>query len=101
MLFLDDLQWADPASFELMKILSGSTDIKHMLLMAAYRENEVDALHPLRRMLEKSRESNIRICEIALRPLSEEHVGFMVSETLNSKKKEVRSLVRVIHEKTD
>jgi PAS domain S-box-containing protein len=100
-IFLDDMQWADPASFELMLILSDSTYVKHLLLLAAYRENEIDALHPLRRMIDKSMESNIRVCEITLKPLSEKYVGFMVSETLNSNKKEARSLVRTIHEKTD
>jgi PAS domain S-box-containing protein len=100
-IFLDDLQWADPASFQLLKILFDSTDIKHMLLMGTYRENEVDALHPLRRMLEKARESGIRICEINLKPLNKENVGLMVSDTLKCEKKDSMSLASIIHEKTE
>src|SRR5712692_4770425 len=51
-LFLDDLQWLDPATLDLLEDLLTSNDLQHLLLIGAYRDNEVDAAHPLVRKLE-------------------------------------------------
>lgn len=49
--FLDDLQWADAAALSLLQPLLTSPEIQHLFLMGAYRDNEVDAAHPLMRTL--------------------------------------------------
>jgi predicted ATPase len=46
-LFLDDLQWVDSATLDLLKYLTTEPDVRHLLLLGAYRDNEVSASHPL------------------------------------------------------
>jgi predicted ATPase len=56
-LFLDDLQWLDAATLDLIEDLLTQADVRHLLLIGAYRDNEVDALHPLRRKLKTVRQA--------------------------------------------
>ena len=51
-LFLDDLQWLDAATLDLLEDLLTQADVRHLLLIGAYRDNEVDAAHPLMRKLD-------------------------------------------------
>jgi predicted ATPase len=46
-LFLDDLQWADAATLRMIELFMGAGEKTHMLIIGAYRDNEVDAIHPL------------------------------------------------------
>jgi predicted ATPase len=57
-LFLDDLQWVDAATLDLIKHLVTEPDTRHLLLVGAYRQNEVDPRHPLSQMLAEIRESS-------------------------------------------
>src|SRR5206468_4089095 len=50
-LFLDDLQWLDAATLDLLEDLLTQPDVRYLLLIGAYRDNEVDSSHPLRRKL--------------------------------------------------
>ena len=68
-LFLDDLQWLDAATLELLRSLATEQDVKHLLLVGAYRDNEVDALHPLMRTIEAIRDDGAHVREIVLAPL--------------------------------
>jgi serine/threonine protein kinase len=52
-IFLDDLQWADSASLKLLQLLMTDTDSQYLLLIGAYRDNEVSATHPLMQTLEQ------------------------------------------------
>ena len=56
-LFLDDLQWLDAATLDLLEDILAQRDIRHLLLIGAYRDNEVDAAHPLIRKLDAIRRS--------------------------------------------
>ena len=51
-LFLDDLQWLDPATLDFLEDLLAQPDVGHLMLIAAYRDNEVDSRHPIWRKLE-------------------------------------------------
>ena len=51
-LFLDDLQWLDSATLDLLEHLITHSEVQHLLLVGAYRDNEVGQSHPLMRMLE-------------------------------------------------
>jgi predicted ATPase len=50
-LFLDDLQWIDAATLELLEHLITESEVRYLLLVGAYRDNEVGSLHPLIRTL--------------------------------------------------
>ena len=56
-LFLDDLQWLDAATLDLLEDLLTQPDVQHLMLIGAYRDNEVDAAHPLMRKLEAIRQA--------------------------------------------
>ena len=56
-LFLDDLQWLDTAMLDLLEDLLTRSDLRHLLLIGAYRDNEVGATHPLRQKLDAIREA--------------------------------------------
>ncbi|MBD2189921.1 ATP-binding protein [Pseudanabaena mucicola] len=63
-IFLDDLQWADQASLQLLEIL-GTTACQSLLLIGAYRDNEVNAIHPVMRMIEKVQQKNGVIAQLS------------------------------------
>ena len=76
-IFLDDLQWADSASFNLIELM---LKMNHLLLIGAYRDNEVDATHPLKMAIEKWQISNDNY--LTLTPLDEPAVNALLTETL-------------------
>src|SRR5215472_9151375 len=73
-LFLDDLQWLDPATLDLLEDLVTRSDLRNLLLIGAYRDNEVSATHPLMRKLDAIKTAGGRIEEITLGPLAREHL---------------------------
>src|SRR5712672_3531298 len=68
-LFLDDLQWLDAATLELLERLITDPDVRHLMLVGAYRDNEVSPAHPLLRTLDAIRDADVRVREIVLAPL--------------------------------
>ena len=69
-LFLDDLQWLDAATLDLPEDLLTRSDLQHLMLIGAYRDNEVDATHPLMQKLRAIRNTGAKIEEITLAPLA-------------------------------
>ena len=69
-LFLDDLQWLDAATLDLLEDLLTPPGVPHLMLIGAYRDNEVTATHPLTRTLEAIRNAGANVQEIALAPLA-------------------------------
>src|SRR5205823_15025504 len=65
-LLLDDLQWLDAATLDLLEDLLTQPDVRYLLLIGAYRDNEVDSSHPLRRKLAAIRTVGARVQEIIL-----------------------------------
>ncbi|WP_437983010.1 AAA family ATPase [Sorangium sp. So ce117] len=100
-LFLDDLQWADTGSLNLLSVLLEDPDIRHLLLIGSYRDNEVDDAHPLTMMLGALRKGEARVRTITLTPLAHEHVNDLISDTLGLSRDECRPLSDVIFAKTD
>ena len=99
-LFLDDLQWVDHASLNLLTLLCGHAEIRHLLVIGAYRDNEVNEAHPLISMLDELRGRLLPIRSIILSPLTEEHVREIVAATLYSGETEVEPLSALIYGKT-
>jgi len=79
-MFLDDLQWADSASLNLIQLLMADT--KHLLLIGAYRDNEVNPGHPLILTLNDIQKNSATINTITLAPLSQVQVNQLVADTL-------------------
>jgi len=97
-LFLDDLQWLDAATLALMEDLLTHADVRHLLLIGAYRDNEVSPSHPLMRTLEAFHKSGARVHEIVLSPLALDDVGRLVADALHSER--AQPLAKLVHEKT-
>ncbi|MEM5316964.1 AAA family ATPase [Paraburkholderia sp. JHI869] len=99
-LFLDDLQWLDAATLDLLEDLLTRADPQHLLLLGAYRSNEVDPGHPLMRKLQAIRRAGVRIDEIALGPLNRENVKELAADALRLEPQCVLPLAQLVHEKT-
>lgn len=99
-IFIDDLQWADSASLKLMEIILSEGEIQHLLLIGAYRDNEVSPAHPLMMTLKEIAKNSIPIHTITLPPLSPENITNLVAETLNSPPELVIPLSNLIYQKT-
>ncbi|MBG1240680.1 trifunctional serine/threonine-protein kinase/ATP-binding protein/sensor histidine kinase [Nostoc sp. NZL] len=81
--FLDDLQWADSASLNLIELLMTDSDRKYLLLIGAYRDNEVSPTHLLMLSLDKIQKAGAALNNIVLSPLQLTDVEDLVSDTLN------------------
>ncbi len=99
-LFLDDLQWLDAATLDLLERLVTHPEIRHVLLVGAYRDNEVSSSHPLRRTLDAIRRARGRMQEIALSPLGLDDVGRLVSDSVHCDPERAGPLAQLVHEKT-
>jgi PAS domain S-box-containing protein len=99
-LFLDDLQWLDAATLDLLKHLLTRSDIQHLMLIGAYRDNEVNAAHQLMRKLEAIRSGGGKIKEITLGPLAHEHLGQLVADALRCEPERSAPLAQLVHQKT-
>ena len=82
-LFLDDLQWLDAATLDLMEDLLTQPDVKHLLLIGAYRDNEVDPTHPLVRKLQAMRQAGALLQDIVLAPLSREDLEQLIADSIH------------------
>src|ERR1700757_222756 len=99
-LFLDDLQWLDAATLDLLERLVTQPEIRHVLLVGAYRDNEVGPSHPLMRTLEVLRKAGAQVQEIVLAPLRLDDVGALVSDAVHCEPERAEPLVQLVHEKT-
>jgi serine/threonine protein kinase len=99
-LFLDDLQWLDVATLDLLEDLLGQPDQRHLLLIGAYRDNEVNSGHPLIRKLTSIREAGMSLRELVLAPLTREDVQQLVTDTVHSEPESASPLATAVHDKT-
>ncbi|MFB8789244.1 MAG: AAA family ATPase [Potamolinea sp.] len=99
-IFLDDLQWADSASLKLMQLLMSETDTRYLLLMGAYRDNEVFAAHPLILTLEEIRKAEATVNQITLAPLDQPSLNCLIADTLNCSPERAVPLTELVFTKT-
>ncbi|MEA5621564.1 AAA family ATPase [Nostoc sp. UHCC 0251] len=97
-MFLDDLQWADSTSLKLIQLLM--TDAGHLLLIGAYRDNEVQTAHPLMLTLSEIEKTLLTINTITLAPLSQIEVNQLVADTLKCSENLALPLSRLVFQKT-
>jgi diguanylate cyclase (GGDEF)-like protein/PAS domain S-box-containing protein len=82
-LFLDDVQWIDAASLTLIEHLLTRQGSRYLLLVAAFRDNEVDPAHPLMSSVETIRNRGVPVLDIKLAPLSTTDLNRLVADTLH------------------
>jgi predicted ATPase len=99
-LFLDDLQWLDTATLELLEHLITDPDVRHVLLIGAYRDNEVSPSHQLMRTLAAIRDAGAKTQEIVLAPLGLDDVERLIADALHCGPNSVDPLALLVYEKT-
>jgi predicted ATPase/signal transduction histidine kinase/CheY-like chemotaxis protein/HPt (histidine-containing phosphotransfer) domain-containing protein len=99
-IFLDDLQWADSATLNLLLLLCTDAKSSHLFLIGAYRDNEVDAAHPLSQALKKIADAGARVDSIHLEPLGRADVEEFVADTLRVDTSSTIGLAHFVHERT-
>ncbi|MCK5525135.1 MAG: AAA family ATPase [Thiomargarita sp.] len=99
-MFLDDLQWVDSATLNLLELVTTDSDNPTLFLIGAYRDNEVDPTHPLMTTLDKLREENVTINQIILKPLAFEQINQLIADSLHQNLEAVGSLTDLVKRKT-
>ncbi len=99
-LFLDDLQWADSATLNLLRVVLTDDGIRRLFLIGAYRDNEVDAMHPLTLAIRAVREGGGQVSNLTLAPLGLGDVVKLLVDTLESDAAQVTALARLVVQKT-
>jgi predicted ATPase/signal transduction histidine kinase len=99
-LFLDDLQWLDAATLDLLEHVITHSEVRYLLLVGAYRNNEVSHAHPLTRALEAIHTAGVPVNEIVLAPLELDDFGQLVSDALHCELERALPLAQLVHEKT-
>ncbi|MEM9089434.1 MAG: serine/threonine-protein kinase PknK, partial [Cyanobacteria bacterium P01_F01_bin.53] len=99
-LFLDDLQWADSASLNLLKLLVSESNAGYLLALGAYRDNEVFPAHPLMLTLEEIQAQGATLNTLTLAPLKESDLTQLVADTLLCQTDVAGPLSQLIYQNT-
>ena len=99
-IFLDDLQWVDSASLSLLKLLIVHSGLSHLLILGAYRDNEVSPIHPLSLMLNELEKLDCPCPTLTLSPLNSRAVDQIVADTLGCQIEFALPLTELIYQKT-
>ncbi len=98
--FLDDLQWVDQASLQLIQVLM-TTKVPCLFLLGAYRANEVSATHPLMQAIETMQKAGTTIQTITLAPLQTSDIQPLLADTLHRSVADVLPLADLVQAKTN
>jgi len=99
-IFLDDLQWADSASLNLLKLLLTERERGYLFVIGAYRDNEVFPTHPLMLMLDEVKKAQTFIHTLTLQPLSQAYVNQLIADTLSCSTELAQPLSELVYQKT-
>ncbi len=98
-LFIDDLQWADAPTLSLLENWLTTASIKNLLIIAAYRDNEIDANHIVNTFL-KDVQKKIEAQMIAVEPLKIENIEELIQDAFGDSSEQGKEFARILHQKT-
>lgn len=98
-IFLDDLQWSDIPTLNLIQRLVTSQELNHLMIIGAFRDNAVDDAHPLTLTLEEIHKKR-PVENLALQPLTKETVDQIIMDTMNISHGQSTELSELLFEKT-
>jgi predicted ATPase/signal transduction histidine kinase len=98
--FLDDLQWADAGSLKLIKYICSELRNASILMVGAYRDNEVDQTHPLTSILDEIRAGRTPVHEIRVTPLPLASIEDILADAFRTTQTEVKELAALVDGKT-
>ncbi|MDB5817040.1 MAG: hypothetical protein JWQ11_680, partial [Rhizobacter sp.] len=99
-LLLDDLQWADVATIAFVESLGSHDDLRGLLVIGAWRSDEVPPDHPLQRMIERLCQRSSSVRQLALGPLSPHDLSLLVADMLSRPLDQVAELSARLHKET-
>ncbi len=99
-IFLDDLQWSDSASLKLLQLLTSEKDSQNLLVIGAYRDNEVSPAHPFMLMVAEMEKAQVTVNTITLEPLSQSDVNDLIADTLICDRLLAQPLTELVYQKT-
>ncbi|MEG4208349.1 AAA family ATPase [Microcoleus sp. Pol7_A1] len=99
-IFLDDLQWADSASLKLIQLLMTAKEYRYLLLIGAYRDNEVFSAHPLMLTLAEIQKTEAKVNTITLETLARSDVNSLVADTIACSTALALPLTELVYQKT-
>ncbi|MGK5594359.1 MAG: trifunctional serine/threonine-protein kinase/ATP-binding protein/sensor histidine kinase [Parachlamydiaceae bacterium] len=97
---LDDLQWIDTASLQLIEVILTRLKTRGLFLIGSYRSNEVSSLHPLMTTIQRIRKNRGAVTEIEIPPLNLKNVEELLMDSLHSNEAAIKDLAKLITEKT-
>ncbi|MBF0231658.1 MAG: AAA family ATPase [Desulfamplus sp.] len=98
--FLDDLQWVDPASLELLEDIIISSEAGYLMIIGAFRENEVPPEHPLLEKIGAIRREHIGFSQLTLNPLDSQSLNRLLVDTFSTDFSEIEDIGILLIEKT-
>jgi predicted ATPase/class 3 adenylate cyclase/tRNA A-37 threonylcarbamoyl transferase component Bud32 len=98
-IFLDDLQWADSGTLRLLELLMTAEQSPHLLMIGAYRDEEVDAAHPLQLTL-KALEPSERLTTLPLSLLTVEHITELLTDMFGGSQEALKALAKRVVKQT-
>jgi predicted ATPase/GAF domain-containing protein/tRNA A-37 threonylcarbamoyl transferase component Bud32 len=99
-IFLDDLQWADSASLKSIELMLTDGEMKSLLAIGAYRDNEVSPTHPTMLTFNRLETEGAIINTVRLAPLATPQIAQLIAATLHSNLESIEPLAELIHRKT-
>ncbi|MBD1805629.1 AAA family ATPase [Microcoleus sp. FACHB-SPT15] len=99
-LFLDDLQWADTATLQLLQLIMTHANTHYLFLIGAYRDNEVSATHPVMLALSEMNKQGVIVNHLSLSPLNLNQVNEFIADTLKTECIHTQRLAELVWEKT-
>ncbi|MGY0557306.1 MULTISPECIES: AAA family ATPase [unclassified Lysobacter] len=99
-LFIDDLQWLDPGTLSLLQRLATPPGCGHLMLIGAYRDNEVGPMHPLSTTIDVIRSGGGIVTQIELAPLERHDIAQLTADALHADLERTRPLAELVSEKT-
>jgi len=99
-IFMDDLQWADIPTLQLIELLMDDDKQQHLFIMGAYRDNEVDEFHPLMLTLKNLQQLKATVNIITLSPLTLSHITQLVADSLKVTTQHIMPIAQLCWEKT-
>jgi len=99
-IFLDDLHWVDSASLKLIQLLATNLENQYLLIIGAYKKQEINAIHPVMLTVEAIIKAGGNVSEIALSPLDINSVNQFLADSLNCPPEKSLDLAELLFQKT-
>lgn len=99
-IFLDDLQWADNSSLNFIENLLQDRETKYLLIIGAYRDNEVNEHHPLQLSINNLQKHKVECTTLTLQPLQLKDIQQLLSDAMHGTEDKISLLAECVRDKT-